>query len=67
MPDVPSATEIAKNGIDLGDNQSKLLKKIEELTLYMIEQNKKMEKQNAEISNLQKQINSLQKTIGLGR
>lgn len=37
LPEVPSATEVAKNGIDLGDNQALLLKKIEELTLYVIE------------------------------
>lgn len=45
LPDVPSATEVAKNGIDLGDNQAVLLKKIEELTLYMIEQSKQLETQ----------------------
>lgn len=37
LPDVPSATEVATNGIDIGDMQTILLKKIEELTLYMIE------------------------------
>lgn len=43
LPDVPSADEVSKNGIDLGDNQAVLLKKIEELTLYVIELNKKNE------------------------
>jgi hypothetical protein len=43
LPDVPSAAEVKKEGIDLGDNQAVLLKKIEELTLYIIEQNKKLE------------------------
>jgi hypothetical protein len=37
LPDVPSEKEIRQNGLDLGDNQATLLKKIEELTLYMIE------------------------------
>jgi hypothetical protein len=41
LPEVPSATEVKKEGVDLGDNQAVLLKKIEELTLYIIEQNKK--------------------------
>jgi hypothetical protein len=43
LPGVPSAAEVKKEGIDLGDNQAVLLKKIEELTLYVIEQNKKIE------------------------
>ena len=41
LPGVPTADDVQKNGIDLGDNQVLLLKKIEELTLMMIEQNKK--------------------------
>ncbi|PZR14752.1 MAG: hypothetical protein DI539_18605 [Flavobacterium psychrophilum] len=44
LPDVPSAAEVAKEGLDLGSNQAALLKKIEELTLYIIEQNKRIEK-----------------------
>jgi hypothetical protein len=43
LPEVPSAKEVEKNGIDLGDNQALLLKKIEELTLYVIEQNKQID------------------------
>jgi hypothetical protein len=43
LPEVPSAEEVKKDGLDLGDNQAILLKKIEELTLYAIEQNKKIE------------------------
>lgn len=44
LPDIPSAKEVEKNGLDLGDNQAALLKKIEELTLYLINQNKRIEK-----------------------
>ena len=36
LPDIPSATEVEANGIQLGKMQGKLLKKIEELTLYVI-------------------------------
>jgi hypothetical protein len=57
LPEVPSAEEVEKNGIDLGDNQATLLKKIEELTLYVIEQNKKLELQQQEIDKLKKQVN----------
>lgn len=44
LPDVPSAAEVEKEGLDVGANQAALLKKIEELTLYIIEQNKRIEK-----------------------
>ncbi len=37
LPEVPSADEVAINGLSLGESQALLLKKIEELTLYMIE------------------------------
>lgn len=56
LPDVPSAAEVIKDGIDLGDNQATLLKKIEELTLYVIEQNKKLESQQQQIELLKKQV-----------
>ena len=62
MPEVPSAAEVEKDGLDLGDNQATLLRKIEELTLYMIEQSKinkelskKVEQQQREIEALKKQ------------
>jgi len=43
LPEVPTAEEVKKDGLDVGDNQATLLKKIEELTLYVIEQNKKLQ------------------------
>jgi hypothetical protein len=42
LPGIPSAAEVEKNGIELGDMNKKLLQKIEELTLYLIEQNKEI-------------------------
>jgi hypothetical protein len=42
LPEIPSAEEVKKDGIDLTSNQAALLKKIEELTLYMIEQQKEI-------------------------
>lgn len=42
LPGVPSASEVEKNGIDLAENQATLLKKVEELTLYLIELDKKV-------------------------
>ncbi len=43
LPDIPSAAEVEADGVSLGQMQSKLLLKIEELTLYLIEQNKTIE------------------------
>lgn len=45
LPEVQSEEEVKNEGIDLADNQATLLKKVEELTLYLIEQNKKQENQ----------------------
>lgn len=60
LPDVPSAAEVEKEGIDLGDNQGVLLKKIEELTLYIIAQNKRLEEQDKRISELEKRAKQKQ-------
>ena len=43
LPEMPSEAEVKKEGIDLGQMDAKLLKKIEELTLHLIEQNKRIE------------------------
>jgi hypothetical protein len=42
LPEVPNQVEVQQNGIDLGAMNALLLKKIEELTLYMIEQDKRI-------------------------
>ena len=52
LKNVPSAKEVEKEGIELGEMNKILLLKIEELTLYLIEINKKLESQNAEIQRL---------------
>jgi hypothetical protein len=40
LPNIPSAANIEKDGIELGDMNKRLVEKIEELTLYMIEMKK---------------------------
>jgi len=42
LPEVPSAKEVEEKGIEVGANQALLLKKIEELTLHIIEQDKRI-------------------------
>lgn len=51
LPEIPSAKEMTENGVEIGEFQIKLLQKIEELTLYLISQNK-------EIENLKKAVNA---------
>lgn len=43
LPNISAASEIEKNGLDISAMQSKMMEKIEELTLYLIEANKKIE------------------------
>ncbi len=42
LPGIPSAKEVKENGVELGEMNKKLLEKIEELTLHLIEMEKKM-------------------------
>ncbi|SFC65874.1 hypothetical protein SAMN04487891_1183 [Flagellimonas taeanensis] len=44
LPNIPSAKEMETNGIQLGEMNMKLLEKIEELTLYILEQEKRIKK-----------------------
>jgi len=60
LPGVPTAKETKENGIDLGQNQAILLEKIEELTLYLIEQNKKIEAQQKRLEEQDKRLKELE-------
>nr|WP_315202951.1 tail fiber protein [uncultured Flavobacterium sp.] len=55
LPEIPSASEIEKNGLMLAEMNMALLKKMEEMTLYMIEQEKKNNIQSKEIEALKKE------------
>jgi hypothetical protein len=59
LPDMPSETEVAKNGINLGEMNKILVKKVEELTLYQIEQQEKGKQQDARIVTLEKALSKL--------
>lgn len=52
LPEIQSAAEMQENGVSVSGLQTQLLQKIEELTLYLIQQDK-------EISNLKQQIETL--------
>lgn len=59
LPNIPTAQEVLENGINVAEMNSKLLEKIEELTLYSIEQNKKLQQQSQKIEILEKQSEEL--------
>jgi hypothetical protein len=59
LPEVPSAKEMEANGVQLGEMNMLLLKKIEELTLHMIEHNKAMNKLIKDNENQQTEIETL--------
>lgn len=52
LPEMPAAKSVKKDGIDLGDMNARLLKKVEELTLYLIEQNKQIEALKEKVNKL---------------
>jgi hypothetical protein len=56
LPEIPSAQEIEKNGLMLAEMNMSLLKKIEEITLYMIEMKKENEIQNQKIQSLESKL-----------
>ncbi len=60
LPDIPSYKEVKEKGIDLGEMSNLLLQKIEELTLYTIEQNKLNQKQQEKIQQLELKIQQLE-------
>jgi len=52
LPDLPTAAEVEKDGLNLGEINKLLTKKVEELTLYLIDKDKEI--------NVQKEINKQQ-------
>lgn len=55
LPNIPNAEELESNGQDVGDLQLKLLEKIEENTLYLIQEHKKivqLEQENKELKKM---------------
>lgn len=61
LPNVASATEMAATGNNLNKTDIKLLEKVEELTLYLLDMKKANDAQSAEIQSLKNQMNKLKK------
>jgi len=54
LPDIPSETEVKEKGVSMGEMQAKLLAKIEELTLHMIQQEEENQELRDRIARLEK-------------
>ena len=59
LPEIPSEVEVTENGINLGEMNAKLLQKIEELTLYLIEEHKQNQQLKEQVTTLTKKVESL--------
>ena len=57
LPNIPNTKEVTENGLSLGESQKLLLQKIEELTLYSIEQNKLIKEQHERLKKLEEKQN----------
>lgn len=63
LPGIPSATDLAKDGLDLGAMQKAQMQKIEELTLYQVAANKKIDALTAENADLRQELAELKATV----
>lgn len=57
LQDIPSAADVAKNGVKVGEMESKLLQKVEELTLHLIDMNKRLGELECENTLLRSEMN----------
>ncbi len=59
LPGIAPADSMQQHGLDVGDQQTKLLQKIEELTLYVIDLHKKVEDQRSTIAQQAKELDAI--------
>ncbi|HOZ78141.1 MAG TPA: hypothetical protein PLY34_09105 [Ferruginibacter sp.] len=57
LPNIPAAAEVEKNGFELGDMQKRMVEKIEELTLYVLQLESDMKEMKEKLDELKKQKN----------
>ncbi|MCQ9635761.1 hypothetical protein MP477_12410 [Chryseobacterium sp. WG23] len=63
LPEVPTTEEAMKNGIELKEMNILLLKKVEELTLHLIDQNKQLADQSSQLKKQNEEIEKLKNKI----
>lgn len=59
LPEIPSAADVARDGQDLGEMNRKLLQKVEELTLYIIEQDQARKNTDRRLMELEARLEKL--------
>ena len=62
LPEIPAADEVVESGLGIGEMQNKLLQKIEELTLYVIDLKKESQMQESRIGQLEEENRKLKAT-----
>lgn len=63
LPEIPSAVKVEQEGFAIGDMNKRLLKKIEEFTLYLLEKNNELKVQNQKIISLEKGQDELREML----
>ncbi|EFK58570.1 hypothetical protein U0038_06445 [Sphingobacterium spiritivorum] len=63
LPEVPSAREIEEDGLSLGEMNKLMMKKIEELTLHLIEKDRQLQQQNTSQQTLLQDVNMLKERV----
>jgi hypothetical protein len=65
LPEIPSAEQIQKDGLNIGEINKLLVKKVEELTLYLIEKDRHEKKEDNTINELQQEVRQLKQQMQL--
>jgi hypothetical protein len=63
LPDMPSEAVVTKNGLNLGETNALLTKKVEELTLYLIEKDSELKKQKAVNKQQEQRLKRIEATL----
>jgi hypothetical protein len=66
LPDIPTEAEVKEKGVSLGDMQAKLLAKVEELTLHMIQQDKENRELRDRMNQQTKELQDLRERLAKG-
>jgi hypothetical protein len=65
LPEITPAKEMQVEGLNVGESQTRLLQKVEELTLYLIEKDKQVNAQQKELNQQEKKNSGYEKRIRL--
>jgi hypothetical protein len=63
LPEMPTAKEVAANGLELGEMNRLLLKKVEELTLHLIEKDKQLQDSNKRLTSLEDESKTMKELL----